>query len=329
MKELYLANMWPQIITKRGVQLIEASGYEVSGNWLNSRLDFSHAQNIILPYANFGKPLPIPEKNSDVWKRVASYILFPDSMVGWNHKSNVYLLRPDPVAQSVLENSTQRFSQSQFSTDLIAGVYGYSDERVIPLGVDTNSIKESVDNAPHKNLRVLWNHMWRKDKGTLEAFSIIKKLAQIHPEVEFWIGQQNTWDAGPDAQDFIDNCVPTLKILQNMPNVEFFDRIKDQRAYWAWVSHADIAFSTAFHEGFGLSMLEQEAAGVACIVPNTEAYPEIHAGCMVVERKEIEKGLETLVSNSDVRKYVAQSCVENSTKYDTSVWVGNLLKNLR
>lgn len=328
MKELYLANIWPQIVTKRGVQMFNMAGYEVSGNWLNGVEDYTHASNIVLPYADFGKPAKIPCTNDDMWKRVASYILFPDSMVGWNCKTNDYLLRQNDETTAILKKSSKRLSHSIFSSRLIANVYGQGNESVVPLGIDTNSIIEAAQPTQHKDIRVLWNHMWRIDKGTLEAFSIIKNLAQKYPKVEFRIGQLNTWDSRPEALGFKEKCLPILTKLQNMDNVKFYDRIKNQKDYWTWVGQSDVAFSTAFHEGFGLSMLEQEASGIACVVPNAEAYPEIHAGCLIVERDQIETSLEELITNPITRKSVARSCADNSLRYDTSVWVANLLKTI-
>lgn len=329
MKEIYLANMWPQIVTKRGVKLFEASGYEVSGNWLNGKQDYAHASNIILPFADFGNPAKPPETSSDLWKRIASYILFPDSMVGWDFSSNRYELRKNPDTEILLNHVPNRFSHSRFSCNLIRHVYGQRDEIVIPLGIDTDSIKEVRDNSPHKGMRVLWNHMWRPDKGTYEAFSIIKSLAKKHPKVEFWIGQTDTWDTRPEALNFKQKCLSILETFQNMDNVKFFKRIKDQKEYWSWVSQADIGFSTALQEGFGLSMLEQEMAGIACVVPNSEVYPEIHTGCLIVDYNELENGLEMLISNPESRKSIAQSGMDNAAKYDTTIWVKNMLENIK
>jgi glycosyltransferase involved in cell wall biosynthesis len=169
--------------------------------------------------------------------------------------------------------------------------------------------------------------MWRSDKGVLEAFDLIADLSLRYPKVEFWIGQSNTWNTR-DSQLFIEGCKPRLRQLQNINNVRFFDRIKRQKEYWSWINQADISFSTAFQEGFGLSMMEQEAAGIACVVPNAEAYPELHGGCLIVDRSKLSEGLQFLIQNPNERKSVSQSCKDNASKYDTSIWVENMVRHL-
>ena len=147
--------------------------------------------------------------------------------------------------------------------------------------------------------------------------------------MEFWIGQKDTWDTHRDTAAFREVSVSKLKILQNIKNVFFFNHIDDQKEYWSYLNQVDIGFSTAFQEGFGLSMMEQEAAGIACVVPNAEVYPELHAGCLIVDRSKLSEGLEELIENPIKRKIVSQRCIDNVSKYDTSNWVRSLTEQLK
>ena len=322
MKELYLANMWPQIVTQKGVALLEQHGFKTSGNWLNRSVNYAYADRIVLPYADFGRPILITEATPKLWKKVISYILFPDSVVGWDAENNRYLHEKNMDAEQVLSKSHKKLSHSNFSSRLVNEAYGI-ENITVPLGIDTDGIRGSIRDK-HTGLRVLWNHMWRSDKGTYEAFDIISKLASKYPKIEFWIGQTNTW-SDRDMVTFKQRCEPRLKDLQNLDNVRFFDRIKDQKEYWAWLSQVDISFSTAFQEGFGLSMMEQEAAGIACVVPDAEVYPELHAGCLIVNRSKLSQGLQFLIEDPDKRKFISQSCMDNASKHDTSAWVKSLI----
>lgn len=325
MKELYLANMWPQIVTEKGVKLFEHNGFNTSGNWLNGNNDYTHADRIVLPYADFGKPVLITEATPELWQKTISYILFPDSLVGWDFEKKCYSYRKNEDAEKILRRSAKRLSHSNYSSELVRVTYGVNN-LTIPLGIDSDSIK-SREADKHKGLKVLWNHMWRSDKGTAEAFDIISDLAPKYPQVEFWIGQTNTWDVR-DGQSFVEKCGPKLKRLQSTNNVNFFKRIKNQNEYWSWINRVDISFSTAFQEGFGLSMMEQEAAGIACVVPNEEAYPELHGGCLIVDREKLSDGLEFLIQNPTERRSISQSCKDGASKYDTSVWVKKIVKQL-
>ena len=326
MKELYLANMWPQVVTKRGIKLFEQNGFEVSGNWLNGNTNFPKADKIIMPYANFGNPVLITEGTSRLWKKVTSYILFPDSGVGWNFGKKRYLFRKNADAERILLKSSKKLSHSNFSSQIINKTYGDTHNISVPLGVDTISIKNCKRNK-HPRLRVLWNHMWRSDKGVWEAFDLISNLAPRYPKVEFWIGQNDTWDMR-DSITFKKQCEYKLNALKLLNNVKIFNRIKDQKEYWSWLKQIDIGFSTAFQEGFGLSMMEQEAAGIACIVPNAEVYPELHSGCLIVDRQKLSESLQTVIENPIKRKFISQSCIENASSYDTSIWVKALVAQL-
>ena len=328
MKELYLANMWPQMVTERGVRLFEQNGFETSGNWLNKKVNYQNADKIVLPYADFGQPILITEATPELWGKVVSYILFPDSLIGWDHEKRKYLFQKNPKAEQILLKSPNKLSHSKFSSQLADTTYGYMQNVTIPLGVDTDSIKNSVADK-HNGLRVLWNHMWRSDKGTYEAFDLISDLAPKYPNVEFWIGQTDTWETQRDKASFRQQCESKLKTLQNMGNVRFFNRIRDQKEYWSWLNQADIGFSTAFQEGFGLSMMEQEAAGIACVIPNAEVYPELHVGCLIVERPKLSEGLQVLLEDPNKRKFISQGCVDNASKYDTSIWVKSLTDQLK
>lgn len=326
MKELYLANMWPQIVTKRGVGLFEQRGFNTSGNWLSGNPDYSKSDRLVLPYADFGKPILITEATPELWQRTISYILFPDSLIGWNFERNQYLYQKKAEVEQMLLKVSKKLSSSDYGSELLDRTYGKSNNITVPLGIDTDSINEQVGQK-HNSLRILWNHMWRSDKGTFDAFDLIASLAPKYSTVEFWIGQTNTWDVR-DGQLFVAKCEPKLKQLQNMGNVRFFNRIKNQKEYWAWLNQVDISFSTAFQEGFGLSMMEQEATGIACVVPNAEAYPELHGGCLIVDRSKLSEGLQFLIQNPNERRSVSQSCKDNASKYDTSVWVEKMVTHL-
>jgi hypothetical protein len=89
----------------------------------------------------------------------------------------------------------------------------------------------------------------------------------------------------------------------------------------------DIGFSTAYHETFGLTMLEQGCAGVACVVPNHQAYPEIHAGALVVPPAEIGRAIGFLIENPDVWREVARSSQINALQYDVEA-VSRTLANV-
>lgn len=327
MKNIYFANIWPQIITERGIQLFKQSGFSISGNWLDESRDLYSAHKIIFPYANFGDAIIIPESDLKIRKKTISYILFPDACVGWDYKNNHYLNQKSKILTESFKLSPKILSHSVFSLEVLRKVYGSIDATVVPLGVDIKSIR-SFPRGKHQRLNLLWNHMWRSDKGTLEAFGIISQLAKKYPHVEFLIGQSGTWGERSNSIQYKELCQPIIGRLRSQPNVRFLERFRSQSDYWRLLRQVDIGFSTSFHEGFGLSIMEQEAAGMACVVPNNEVYPELHTGCLIVDRAKIIEGLECLIENSQIRGEVGFACEENSFKYDISAWVKHIIANL-
>ncbi len=327
MKSVYFANIWPQIITERGFKLFEKLGYSISGNWLCDSMDFNNSFRILYPYANFDNALIIDKEQNRLWKKVISYILFPDSCVGWDCDKNKYLLKINNNFLSSIEKSRAIISHSNYSLNLIQKTYGDISANIVPLGIDTNSIR-SFPKKRSKTLKVLWNNMWRSDKGTIEAFRIIKSLAQKYPEVDFLICQSETWGTNSNSSAYKLLCQPQLRSLHNLQNVEFISRLKKQTEYWELLRQVDIGFSTSFHEGFGLSMMEQEAAEIACVVPNEEVYPELHSGCLISERNHIINDLQRLIEDANLRKTIAKRCLENASKYDIEFWVKSIVKHL-
>jgi len=89
-----------------------------------------------------------------------------------------------------------------------------------------------------------------------------------------------------------------------------------------------IGFSTAYHETFGLSMLEQAAAGIACVAPYGEVYPETLPEAMLVPRNQIEAAITKLIESEAERKRVAVSCQRNAEKYSIEKFVNRLVRHL-
>ncbi|MCH6555338.1 MAG: hypothetical protein IH797_01850, partial [Chloroflexi bacterium] len=68
----------------------------------------------------------------------------------------------------------------------------------------------------------------------------------------------------------------------------------------------------------GIAMLEKAYAGVACVVPNTVAYPGIHSGAVLVPHGQIASAVDRLIREPQLRAEVAQRCRQNASKYDVS-----------
>jgi len=172
--------------------------------------------------------------------------------------------------------------------------------------------------------------MWRKDKGFIHALKITTNLANKYSNIDFYVGRKEDWGGGNihNLQAAYANALSSIK-KEKLKNICFIDKFKTQINYWRFLKSVDISFSCSFHETFGISMLEQEAAGIACVVPNIEAYPEIHKGALQSPLSSIQNNLEELIINKAKRNKVSNSCKKNAVNYSIEKFVDNLTSHIK
>ena len=171
--------------------------------------------------------------------------------------------------------------------------------------------------------------MWRKDKGFIDALSIISRLAEKFPQVDFIIGRKEDWGGSnlKELKKIYRRFLVQIK-KRKIRNISLLNLISQQKDYWSFLKSVDISFSCSRHETFGLSMMEQSAAGIACVVPNTEVYPEIHSGAMLLPYGKIESGLVRLIEDKQLRNQVSRRCKENASKYDIDNFLTNFSQHI-
>lgn len=329
-KNLYIANTWKSLITKTAYQYFAHKGWTIDGNWLNNENVLKKHNRIIAVPAFFDNAIII-NPSSYPFSNIYTYLLYPDETVGWNFKTNNYkkivfkefvpMLKECPI-----------LSHSQFTLKLVASIYKDSlntDRKICYLPIEFSqiySLNNKLRNKTRNKIRVLWNHMWRSDKGFLEALKIIEKLSNNYSNIEFIIGRKNKWGSNPDVYKLKIQTKELLIRLAHRNNVSFQENFKTEEItqYWHFLTTFDIGFSTSYQEGFGLSMLEQAAAGIACVLPRRECYSEIHNGSLITNN--IEAGLSELIENTKKRKEIMQGGLENAAKYNAEDWAGRILK---
>ncbi len=329
-KTLYIANAWGSLVTETAYKYFESLGWQIDGNWLN-RKDISPLHRIILAApAYFDGAVIIYPKNFPS-SRIFAHLLYPDELVGWDFQTQKYKMEKQREFVQLLEESPI-FSSSNFTLDLVLSTYGglVNQERYITyLPVEFHKINrlraETSTREKESTTRVLWNHMWRSDKGFIQALEIIDQLSSRYPQVEFWIGRDGSWGGNPDV-DFIKRQAQKILLqLRSKENVFFQPSFRSSKAidYWRFLTQFDIGFSVSPQEGFGLSMLEQASAGIACVLPPREAYPEIHPQGLITEN--IAEGISDLIENPSKRKEISQKGIENASRFNAENWAKKIL----
>lgn len=324
---VFLEDVWEEIITRRGFALFEQKGIKLESNFFKtraiklnklSRVDLVIATNPKLHILSWAQTHRIP---------VIFYALFPDLITGWNYKSNTYqeglingFKEKARKVQCILVNShfTKNLLEPRFQSAI--------DLKVCYLGVDNRSISNKIQYflTKPKKTRVLWNHMWRKDKGFIPALSIVLELAEKFSDIDFYIGRKENW-GGKDLHRLKAFYRKFLYQIEEkrMENIVFSKMFYNQEDYWDFLRSIDIGFTCSNHESFGISMLEQAAAGIACVVPCIEAYPEIHVGALQVPPEKIKEGVEKLIRNEKERKRISNLCKVNASRYNIESFVND------
>lgn len=332
MLTIFLENTWEEIITNRGFSLFLKKGLKLESNLFRSNpKKLSDLKSTDLIVAT-NPQLRTLKKAGDHNIPVIFYTLFPDQITGWDYNKNEYrksLIKgfEERIVQvdKILVNSlyTKKFLETHLSCQ--------HNITTCHLGIDFESISIISKNTSRtrNKMRILWNHMWRKDKGFIYALSTILVFAKKYPKIEFHIGRREDWGGGNlnELKKFYQYFLNQLD-KHNIRNVFISDKFEVQEDYWNFLSTFDISFSCSPHETFGISMLEQQAAGIACVVPKQGVYREVHKGSFQVPIQRIDKGLEELINDKNKLHNVSKACVKNAVKYNIDTFVQNFSKHI-
>jgi glycosyltransferase involved in cell wall biosynthesis len=116
---------------------------------------------------------------------------------------------------------------------------------------------------------ILWNHRWEYDKNPEEFFRVLIQIARQ--------GHQFRLSVLGQSFDEVPEVFPEARELLG-DRIVRFGYEPERKAYLAALREADIAVSTAFHEYFGMALLEATYAGCYPLVPDRLVYREIFPG---------------------------------------------------
>lgn len=308
--KIYLANIWDEILSEHGLEILEKK-YIIGGNWLTKKRhykidDFKSHLIIYAPSDATNAcvlPLSIFENTP-----VIVWVLFPDCVIGWDFKKNDFKYKLSPKLIKQFRKAHILLSNSIYTKSILERSLSLNFKIInCYLGIDFVSIQNAKSRVSKKrkfSINILWNHMWRLDKNFQGALSIISILAQKYKNVGFYIGRKERWADSRYSPNWLKKrYADFLNMIKRkaMKNI-FFVKTLPVRDYWTFLFSMDIGFSVSYQETFGLSALEQTAAGLACVFPDEIVYREIFKGYEgLVKRKEILPFLEQLILNKRKR----------------------------
>ncbi|QDT93171.1 tRNA-queuosine alpha-mannosyltransferase domain-containing protein [Gimesia algae] len=137
---------------------------------------------------------------------------------------------------------------------------------VISPGIQKTVVKSREEQT--RPLQILWVARWEYDKNPEQFCDAIRLLDQAGLDFRLSVIGQSTAET-PD-------CFVSLH-SEYADRIDHWGFLEDRSHYQHVLENADLVVSTAFHEFFGISILEAVAAGCLPVLPRRLAYPEIFA----------------------------------------------------
>ena len=113
---------------------------------------------------------------------------------------------------------------------------------------------------------IVWNHRWEHDKNPEEFFETLYKLQDRGIGFKLCVLGQH-FQKNPTCFD-----EARQRLSGEIVQWGYVDEID---AYYQHLAAGDIVVSTAFHEFFGISVLEAVRAGCVPVLPRRLSYPEL------------------------------------------------------
>ncbi len=168
--------------------------------------------------------------------------------------------------------------------EIIAGLRAKS--LVLPVGLDLSRFdacrtSPRPDDAP---LRILWNQRWEYDKNPAEFFNALYLLDAAGLPFELCVAGEN----------FRQQPVEFVEAQARLGgHIVHWGYAESQEAYARLLWQADLVVSTAYHEFFGISVLEAIYCGCYPLLPHRLSYPELLP--TAIHRAHLYHGFDDLV----------------------------------
>lgn len=243
-------------------------------------------------------------------------------IAGWNPKARILIYFhenqfgypgqvPDPSVfqftainfNSALVSDSIRFNSFYNYDNFIAGCRKYVKKAAdmdLSWTVDTLEKKSGIlappldftriDAIERKQKRevvvIVWNHRWEHDKNPEEFFQALEELDTRGVEFRLIV-------LGEKFR-FTPDCFAKAR-EQFRDKIIHWGYADSYRDYISLLKEADIVVSTAFHEFFGIAVMEAVRAGCYPLLPDRLSYPELFEKRFLYGKGELVNRLQDLI----------------------------------
>jgi len=254
---------------------------------------------------------------------VAVFKALIDSLANWNHscKYLIYFHENQFSYPGILpKKSNHQFTSINFTSALVADFVAFNsnfnrknflvqcrnytrkaidmdvevevdriEQKSITLypGIDFSEIDRlPAWNKNDLNPLIIWNHRWEHDKNPDEFFDVLSRLQD--EGIRFRLAVLGQRFSRQPA------CFDSAK--KNLDKtIIHFGYVEDRNEYYKLLVQGNIVVSTAFHEFYGIAVLEAVRAGCVPVLPNRLSYQELFDGAYLYEDGMLFKRLEELL----------------------------------
>ncbi len=185
---------------------------------------------------------------------------------------------------------------------------------VLPVGIDLRRLDAAHrEPPPDEPPLVLWNQRWEYDKNPAGAFAALYAVQDAGIPFRLAVCGQNFRRQPAEFAEARERLRDRLV---------HFGYAKEAR-YQALLWEAVVTFSTAWHEFFGISVVEAAYCGALPLLPRRLSYPELvppalHNACLYNEPDELVARLQTALTNPEATRASATQVAQAMTRFDWS-----------
>jgi len=185
---------------------------------------------------------------------------------------------------------------------------------VLSVGINWENLRKKIEMAVSRAAEVpliLWNQRWEYDKNMGEFLSALSTIAAEGLLFEVALCGQAFQNQSEEFRSEID------RLGRRVVHLGF----ADETLYHELLTKAEITVSTAFHEFFGISIVEAMTCRVFPILPTRLSYPELiperfHSRCLYSSRQSLLELLRSAINDRGSTVGLAEELSECMKVYD-------------